>query len=210
MNQQGGFDYGLWPELFPLGISCCFFDFAGCGKGTDEFITLGIREKDELAAVLDHLRAHFGCERFVLWGLSMGGLSAMALIPERTDIAAAVIDEPTFSVAANLLAYATQYCNDPSLYDDAREMIREATGVDVESIDLREIAPSVTVPIAFIRGYKKQPPTTHPLFEAVASPKKKLLTFRGSHNGFRSEQVFDESFALIAEALGIPYKGLSS
>jgi pimeloyl-ACP methyl ester carboxylesterase len=208
MNQKGGLDYGAWDDLLALGVSCCFFDFAGCGLGTDEFITLGIREKDELAAVLDHLRANYGCARFVLWGFSMGGLSAMALLPERNDIAAAVIDEPTFSVAESLQEFATELFGDPSLYDGAKEQIRELTGVDVEAINLLDIAPSVTVPIAFIQGWTKTPPTDHPLLQRVGSAKKKFLTFRGGHIGFRTMEVFNGAFELIAEALGIVKESL--
>jgi pimeloyl-ACP methyl ester carboxylesterase len=201
MNQSQGWGWGCgaWPDLFPLGISCCFFDFAGCGNGTDRFVTMGIREKDELGAVLDHLRARFGCERLALWGLSMGGIAAMALVPERRDIAAAVIDEPPLSAAAHLRAIIAAKFGDAPLYDDARERIREMAGVDVEAIDLAALAPAVTVPIAFVQGYSRAPPVRPRRIddEAAADVPRRAQ---------RPQAVFDGAFGLIADAFGIPTK----
>jgi pimeloyl-ACP methyl ester carboxylesterase len=209
MNQYDSLNYGAWDELLALGVSCCFFDFAGCGLGTDEFMTLGVREKGEFAAVLDHLRLAFGCERFIVWGLSMGGLPAMSLIPERADIVAAVIDEPVKSVARVLRKFIREGGADEEVYAAARAKIQELTGTDVEELDLRTVAPSVKVPFALIRSYTERPPVTEHLLELVGSEKKRFLTFRGWHNGFRSTEVFAGAFQLIADALGITTHGES-
>jgi hypothetical protein len=137
----------------------------------------------------------------------MGGLPAMSLVPERAGIVAAVIDEPTKSTARNLRKFIQKEGGDEEVYSAAKARIQELTGADVEELDLLTVAPSVKVPFAFIRSYTKRPPVTEDVLDLVASEKKRFLTFRGWHNGFRSREVFAGAFELIADALGITSDG---
>jgi hypothetical protein len=72
MDQTAAFSFVPSDELIKSGISFCTFDFAGCGKGTAPILTMGYREKDEMSAVIDHLRTVYKFEKVCLWGLSMG------------------------------------------------------------------------------------------------------------------------------------------
>jgi hypothetical protein len=47
------------------------FDFAGCGKGSAEYITLGYREKDDVKVVVDYLTKIEKIDSIILWGRSM-------------------------------------------------------------------------------------------------------------------------------------------
>ena len=44
------------PHLMPHGIDLLTFDFSGCGNSEGEWVTLGFKEKDDLHAVLQHLK----------------------------------------------------------------------------------------------------------------------------------------------------------
>lgn len=56
------------------------FDFRGCGNTKDEFVTLGLREKDDLVAVLKAVDAQLNPRRIYLWGRSMGAVTIIHLM----------------------------------------------------------------------------------------------------------------------------------
>jgi pimeloyl-ACP methyl ester carboxylesterase len=53
----------------------CAFDFSGSGKSDGDFTTYGLREQDDINAILTWLDASRLYLRYVLWGRSMGGAS---------------------------------------------------------------------------------------------------------------------------------------
>ena len=53
------------------------FDFAGCGVSGGDHVTLGLDERDQVAAVLKRLKADEPAAEFVIWGRSMGAASAL-------------------------------------------------------------------------------------------------------------------------------------
>ena len=60
-----------------LGITLVALDFAGSGRSEGEFVSLGYYEKDDLKAVIEHLRASGHVSRIALWGRSMGAVTAL-------------------------------------------------------------------------------------------------------------------------------------
>jgi len=63
------------------GCALLVFDFAACGKSQGDYVTLGLREADDVRSVLDFVvREFFGQEaapKVFLWGRSMGAVSAL-------------------------------------------------------------------------------------------------------------------------------------
>ena len=45
-NKMEGLSY--WKELVAENINLCVFDFSGCGNSQGEYITLGVKEKEDL------------------------------------------------------------------------------------------------------------------------------------------------------------------
>ena len=75
-----------------LGICLLAFDFAGSGMSDGEYVSLGYYEKDDLEAVISHLRA---MDRFTfigLWGRSMGAATALLHAPRDPTISCLVSD----------------------------------------------------------------------------------------------------------------------
>lgn len=60
-------------EKYLDSFTVCLFDFRGCGNSTEEYVTLGIREKFDLTFVLRIINDVLKPERIYLWGRSMGG-----------------------------------------------------------------------------------------------------------------------------------------
>ena len=78
------------------------FDFAGCGVSGGDHVTLGLDERDQVAAVLKRLKADEPAAEFVIWGRSMGAASALLYADKYDDpsIKALVLDSPFRSFRA--------------------------------------------------------------------------------------------------------------
>lgn len=62
-------------EYLPAEFALGSFDFLGCGITEEQYISLGIREAQQIASVVEYLRqANY---EVVLWGRSMGAVSAL-------------------------------------------------------------------------------------------------------------------------------------
>lgn len=74
-NKTEGNSYA--PLLLPLGFDLLTFDFSGCGNSGGQWVTLGWKEVDDLAAVLNCLAQKGRTSKVALWGRSMGGATAL-------------------------------------------------------------------------------------------------------------------------------------
>lgn len=59
------------------GMGLCLFDFAGCGKSSGEFVTLGWKETDDLAQLIDIITKQYQASQITLWGRSMGAVTSI-------------------------------------------------------------------------------------------------------------------------------------
>jgi pimeloyl-ACP methyl ester carboxylesterase len=203
MDQNACFSVLGTTYIFSLGLSLCTFDFAGCGKGTEEFITMGWREKDELGCVINHLKSQFGCRTIILWGLSMGGFTSFMTLSQRSDVALAVIDSAYSSIGNCLKAWVH---NDQAVYDRARAAILQESGFHIEELSAVVVAPQVKIPVLFIHGVLDKavaPSESKTILDALGSLMKKYVTFPGGHASFRREDVYQQAVEFITTVLGV-------
>ncbi len=73
------------------------FDFRGHGASDGTVVTLGARERADIAAAVEYLRAR-GLDRIALFGVSMGAAAAILAAPE-LPVVAVVADAPYAQVA---------------------------------------------------------------------------------------------------------------
>lgn len=76
------------------GLNLFTFDFSGCGNSQGEWVTLGWKEKHDLASVLTYLKTEKAIEKVCLWGRSMGAATAIFHMAENKDspVTCAVLD----------------------------------------------------------------------------------------------------------------------
>lgn len=55
------------------------FDFTGYGYSDKDNCTLGLKEKDDLEAVINFCKRVYGFRRVYIWGRSMGAVTAILL-----------------------------------------------------------------------------------------------------------------------------------
>jgi len=68
---------GCLSYLLSLGVSVFAFDFSGSGLSDGEYVSLGYFEREDLADVINHLRATNVVTTIALWGRSMGAATAL-------------------------------------------------------------------------------------------------------------------------------------
>lgn len=74
----------------------CAFDFSGSGRSGGDFTTYGLREQDDIIAILAWLDGMRQYNKYILWGRSMGGV-AMILSQSKhinKKIQCIVLDSP--------------------------------------------------------------------------------------------------------------------
>jgi len=90
-NKNEGLTFA--PYLMPHGIDLLTFDFSGCGNSEGQWVTLGFKEKDDLHAVLQHLKEEGRTSKVLLWGRSMGAATTLMYAKEPPlPIAGLVLD----------------------------------------------------------------------------------------------------------------------
>lgn len=81
------------PILLKKNINLFAFDFSGCGRSEGEWVTLGYKERKDLAAVINYLNSLGTVSKIGVWGRSMGASAAMMYMADNVDkVSAAVLD----------------------------------------------------------------------------------------------------------------------
>lgn len=148
----------LIPRLVEDFSFCCF-DFSGFGHSEGQNSTLGLKEQDDLAAVVAHLKAHFKQQTIYIWGRSMGAVTALLLAKKsnNTFCDAIILDAP-FSSTQKMVGPYYKLCNVvPSipnfilylLFGPLGTKLKEITGHDVLGIDLQASAKDIKIPAFF-------------------------------------------------------------
>lgn len=61
-------------------LELVLFDCSGSGVSEGDFVTLGVRESEDLEVVVEHLRTSRGVKEVALWGRSMGAVTGTSLL----------------------------------------------------------------------------------------------------------------------------------
>ncbi|CAL5395580.1 unnamed protein product [Camellia sinensis] len=185
--------------LLPSNITIFTLDFSGSGLSGGEHVTLGWNEKDDLRAVVDHLRADGNISLIGLWGRSMGAVTSLMYGAEDPSIAGMVLDSP-FSDLVDLMMelvdtfkvrlpkftvkFAIQYM---------RRAIQKKAKFDIMDLNTIKVAKSCFVPVLLGHATADdfiQPHHSDRIFDAYVGDKN-IIKFEGDHNSPRPQFYFD-------------------
>lgn len=81
-------------DFFAQGLQCLLFDFRGHGASEGEVTTLGLRERQDVLGALAYLRSRGDVDpdRIGVYGVSMGGATALLTIRDEMGVCAVVTD----------------------------------------------------------------------------------------------------------------------
>uniref|UniRef100_A0A7S2J0W2 Serine aminopeptidase S33 domain-containing protein n=1 Tax=Haptolina brevifila TaxID=156173 RepID=A0A7S2J0W2_9EUKA len=183
-----------------------------------DYISLGWHEKDDLAAVLDHLRATGLVTSIALWGRSMGASSAVLQASRDPTLAGLVLDSPFASleqVALELVTSAPETVPGapsipPFLVKTALRVVansvKSRAGFDLYKLRPVDAAKTCFAPSLFGCGAEDilvRPHHSQQIYDGYAGDKN-VVKFEGDHNDIRPGFFQDSACIFLKQVLMIP------
>lgn len=138
-----------WAEILHRDYNLVLFDFRNHGQSADVATTLGVRERQDLRAVLDWLESTKAPTAVAVLGISMGGGVAVNVAAGDLRVDAIILDS-THATIANAIAARMEGQGYPLGLPAAWSILMGGllrTGEDVSSVD----------PVQAIERYKDRP-----------------------------------------------------
>lgn len=191
-----------------VALDCC-----GSGKSEGDFVSLGLKEQEDVVAVLDAERGCLG--KVALWGRSMGAVTALLVASTRQpDLDALVIDSAysnlktlALDVARKAAARLPSFVAAVALRSVRDSVVRRA-GFDIFDVDALKHVTDCTVPTFFICAADDtfvEPYHTAQLHDALATDDKELCVCPGTHNSTRPKDCYDQIDAFLRRRLGFAH-----
>lgn len=183
-------------ELLLPGVAVALFDALGCGNAEGEYVTLGLREKDDLERVVLSLHRRLGFSRLMLYGRSMGAATILHFLSTAEPrlrrmngfVLCAVVIDSSFTdayamVRDLLIRKGTAPLLATMMLFPAKMSIRAALGRDVLGANRPgELAAKMRTPACFLIGGKDTligQTAFVRMFEQYGAQLKKLVVMEG-------------------------------
>lgn len=196
------------------GLSVVAFDGAGSGKSQGEYISLGYYERDDLQAVIQHLRDNEWVSSVGLWGRSMGAATALLHVDRDPSIAGVIIDS-AFTSLEELVQEIVEQGRQEGLSIPSwalklvmrciRSSVQKRAHFDVRDLAPRNHASESFVPALFVAARNDSFIGAHhskELHELYAGDKN-LVIVDGDHNTLRPSFLLDSAGIFLQNALHI-------
>ena len=208
----GSHEFGISyvEDYIENGYNVLTFDERGHGDNSDERVTFGINEKNDVKALVDYVKNEYAAEFVIVHGQSMGGATAAlyaATEHAKENIDACVLDSPVPGLELFLRLMFTE--------DGTSENVANAiigcgkiysgifSGLDYSEGDTIEKAKEIMVPTMVIVSKQDTvclPEYVEDIYANIAAENKKMVEFDCQHIkgvfDYR-EQYFNEIFDFL-------------
>jgi hypothetical protein len=204
--------------LLPFGIRVVCFDFSGSGLSDGDYVSLGVYEKDDLRAVVQHVRAKFPVSTIGLWGRSMGAATAIMYAVEDPTIAGMVLDSPFSRLTQVMQEIVKSYKSwIPSMViavaiKAMKRSIEQRAKFDITDCDPLSKASHCYVPALFGHALDDDFIKIHhseAVFQAYGGDKN-FVRLPGDHNSDRPNFWLDSVCIFFHNTLVVPYETSSN
>ena len=208
--------YDTVRSLLPLNVTVFALDLSGSGLSEGEYITLGVRESEDLRCVVAHLRSTGRVTKIGLWGRSMGAATSLFYGAKDPSVAALVLDSPFSNLTALMMELAddigkTKGVPMPRVLLKAavslmRRSILRRAHFDIQHLDVLAAAGGSFVPALFGHGTEDtfiKPHHTEALYDVYPGDKN-FVRFKGGHNSARPAFFFDSVCIFFLNTLHPP------
>ncbi|OQS00854.1 serine protease family S09X [Achlya hypogyna] len=184
------------------GATLVTLDCIGCGQSDGDYISLGYYERDDVHALIEHLRASGTVSSVALWGRSMGAVTAL-LHADRDPSIAGIIVDSAFANLEQLVMEIVEHGRREG-YTIPNMVVKVALKFIRSSVykrarfELRQLSPidhveKSFIPALFVAAHKDvfiQPHHSEMLYEKYAGDKN-LIKVNGDHNSARPQYLLD-------------------
>ncbi|KAJ4755308.1 alpha/beta-Hydrolases superfamily protein [Rhynchospora pubera] len=198
--------------LLPSNITVFTLDFSGSGLSEGEHVTLGWNEKEDLKAVVNHLRSDGSVSCIGLWGRSMGAVTSLMYGAEDPSIAGMVLDSPFSNLVELMMELVDMYKYPLPKFtvklaiQHMRKIIKKKANFDIMDLDTIEVAKRSFVPVLFGHAIDDdfiQPHHSERICDAYMGDKN-IIKFEGDHNSPRPQFYFDSVTIFFHNVLNPP------
>eukprot|EP00930_Biecheleria_cincta_P024205 TRINITY_DN17352_c0_g1_i1.p1 TRINITY_DN17352_c0_g1~~TRINITY_DN17352_c0_g1_i1.p1 ORF type:complete len:562 (-),score=88.74 TRINITY_DN17352_c0_g1_i1:115-1800(-) len=194
--------------LLPLNIALCCFDFAGSGMSEGDHVSLGYYERDDLSAVVDHLRERCGFSRVGLWGTSMGAVTTLLHAARDPTLAGVVADSPFSDLWGLIQEICSSKVRLPHMawnpvLQGIRMMIQKEANFDICEVSPIAHVDSCFVPALFLHGAQDDfvlPHHSEDLKKAYQGEATYIVMPDTDHNSARREKFLARSALFFVRA----------
>ncbi|ETV99856.1 hypothetical protein, variant [Aphanomyces invadans] len=188
--------------VLSTGATVVAMDCIGCGASDGDYITLGYFERDDVHALVEHLRNLDSVSTIGLWGRSMGAVTALLHADRDPSIAGLVVDS-AFANLDQLVHEVVEHGRQegftiPTL---AVKIVLRCIRSSVHKraqFDLKDVSPidhvhQSFIPALFVAAHSDtfiRPHHTEALFAKYAGDKN-LIKVQGDHNSPRPQYLLD-------------------
>lgn len=137
------------------------FDYTGSGMSDGEYITLGLKESDDLACVVEYLQSENKIQDFALWGRSMGAVTALLFASKYTgnSLKACIYDSPFSSLKKLVKEIASNRTGLPKfvfkpLMTMVDSFMKSKVNISIYDLSVKEKVHLIKVPGLFITSRK--------------------------------------------------------
>lgn len=196
------------------GMTVVAFDCAGCGKSDGEYISLGYYERDDLQAVINHLRASSHVSTLGLWGRSMGAATALMHADRDPSIAGIVVDSG-FTNLEQLVQEIVEHGRREGytipgflvkiVLKFIRSSVQKRANFDIKDLSPIEHASISYVPALFVAANGDDfiaPHHSDQLYAQYAGDKN-VVKVDGDHNSARPQFLLDSVGIFLQTALQV-------
>jgi pimeloyl-ACP methyl ester carboxylesterase len=206
--------------VLSLGITLLAFDFTGSGMSDGEYVSLGAFEKDDLAAVVEHLRSEGTTSTIGLWGRSMGAATALLHGERDLSIAAMILDSP-FSSLVTLAEELVEKGRKQGMFAPSlvvsivirwiRQSVRSEAGFDIHDLAPIDKADRCFIPALFVAAKEDSfiPITHSQAIYDVYMGDKNIVLVNGDHSSPRPRFLFDSASIFLVNQMQIPSEWVS-
>lgn len=204
--------FPLLQHLLPSSITVFALDFAGSGLSDGEYVSLGYFEREDVEAVIAHLRASGEVSTVALWGHSMGSVTALLYGDRDPSIAAMVLDSP-FADLMQLANELGQGAREQGLRVPGfaismattliRRSVRRRAGFDPKDVSPIANCGKCFIPALFAHGERDAfivPSHSEQLHAAYAGDKN-FVRFDGDHNSERPTFLYNSAVIFLRQTL---------
>ncbi|XP_078171395.1 alpha/beta-Hydrolases superfamily protein isoform X1 [Carex rostrata] len=198
--------------LLPSNITVFTLDFSGSGLSEGEHVTLGWNEKEDLKAVVNHLRSDGNVSCIGLWGRSMGAVTSLMYGAEDPSIAGMVLDSPFSNLVELMMELVDMYKYPLPKFtvklaiQHMRKIIKKKANFDIMDLDTVEVAKRCFVPALFGHAIDDdfiRPHHSERICDAYMGDKN-IIKFDGDHNSPRPQFYFDSVTIFFHNVLNPP------
>ena len=215
LHSQGG---TLMEGLFLLNlcahyrICLCVFDSFGCGKSDGEFVTLGVRESEDLDKLVLFIQRKYKIFNISLWGRSMGAVTSLIYCNRHAfNITSIVCDSPFLNLERSVSHIVGRKMGISPFFVGlllglVRNKILTKVGVDLLELNLERTVKNMKTPTLLI-GSKVDELVPLEDFEFIfknyGTRQIKFIQTNSEHNEIREEKIIAAAFISMAERLNV-------